>query len=229
MPAFIEGSTSKSSGRATTCSHQIRREKMMARLDFAPCCFANWPGRRIMKRVLCLLLFALCGCAQIPKGVVAVERFDVQRYLGTWYEIARLDHSFERGLINITATYSLNEDGSLRVVNRGFDPKLNRWKEAEGRGYFVSRSDIGQLRVSFFGPFYGGYNILEIDEPNYSYAIICGNSRSYLWILARQPRLPETVMASLTQKAKNLGFDTDALIYVPQRDMPAKQDAGGGK
>ena len=182
-----------------------------------------------MKRVLCLLLFGLCGCAQIPRGVNAVEGFDVQRYLGTWYEIARLDHSFERGLINITATYSLNEDGSLRVVNRGFDPKLNRWKEAEGRAFFVSRPDIGSLKVSFFWPFYGGYNILEIDEHSYSYVLICGNNRSYLWILAREPKISETVMASLTQKAKNLGFDTDALIYVQQKNMANHQDTNDGK
>jgi apolipoprotein D and lipocalin family protein len=182
-----------------------------------------------MKRALCLLLLGLCGCAQIPKGVIAVKGFDAQRFLGTWYEIARLDHSFERGLINITATYSLNEDGSLRVVNRGFDPKLNSWKEAEGRAYFVSGSDMGRLKVSFFGPFYGGYNILEIDKHNYSYALICGNRRSYLWILARQPKLSETVMVFLTQKAKNLGFDTDALIYVQQKDMANKQETGDGK
>ena len=172
-----------------------------------------------MKRALFLLLFGVCGCVQLPEGLMAIKGFDMQRYLGTWYEIARLDHSFERGLINVTATYSLNENGSLRVVNRGFDPKLNSWKEAEGRAFFVSRSDIGRLKVSFFGPFYGGYNILEIDEHNYSYALICGNSRSYLWILAREPKLSETVMASLTQKAKNLGFDTDALIYVQQKEM----------
>ena len=171
-----------------------------------------------MKSALCLFLSGLCGCAQIPEGVIAVKGFDVQRYLGTWYEIARLDHSFERGLINVTATYSLKEDGSLRVVNRGFDPKLSRWKEAEGRAHFVSGSDQGRLKVSFFGPFYGGYNILEIDEPNYSNALICGNSRSYLWILARQPKLSEAVRALFTQKAKSLGFDTDALIYVEQKD-----------
>ena len=182
-----------------------------------------------MKRVLCLLVLGLCGCAQIPKGVIAVKGFDVQRYLGTWYEIARLDHSFERGLINVTATYSLNEDGSLRVINRGFDPKLNRWRQAEGRAHFVSGSDIGRLKVSFFRPFYGGYNILELDERNYSYALICGNSRSYLWILAKQPKLPETVLASLTQKAKDLGFNTDALIYVQQKNMANKQDPGDGK
>jgi apolipoprotein D and lipocalin family protein len=167
-----------------------------------------------MKRILCLMLLGLCGCAQIPHGVFAVTRFDVQRYLGTWYEIARLDHSFERGLINVTATYSINDDGSLRVVNRGFDLKRHTWKQAEGRAYFVSRPDTGSLKVSFFWPFYGGYNIIDLDEQNYSYVLICGNSRSYLWILAREPQLSKAVMASLTQKAKALGFDIDALIYV---------------
>jgi len=181
-----------------------------------------------MKRILCILLLGLCGCAQIPKGVVAVAGFDVQRYLGTWYEIARLDHSFERGLINVSATYSLNDNGSLRVVNRGFDPKRNRWKQVVGRAYFVSRPDIGRLKVSFFRPFYGGYNILDLDEQNYSYVLLCGNKRSYLWILAREPKLAETVKASLIQKAKKLGFDTDALIYVQQKNMGDKQNTSGG-
>jgi apolipoprotein D and lipocalin family protein len=182
-----------------------------------------------MKKILCFLLFGLCGCAQIPKGLIAVKGFEVNRYLGTWYEIARLDHSFERGLINVTATYSLNMDGSLRVVNRGFDPKMNNWKEVTGRAYFVSQKDIGQFKVSFFRPFYGGYNILEIDEPNYSYALICGNSKSYLWILARQSKLSETVIASLTQKAKDLGFDAGALIYVEHKHTANKQDTGVGQ
>lgn len=172
-----------------------------------------------MKKILCMLLFAVCGCARIPEGVVAVKGFDVQRYLGTWYEIARLDHSFERGLINVTAGYSLNEDGSLRVVNRGFDPVKNRWKEAVGRARFVSGPDMGRLKVSFFGPFYGGYNIIDLDERGYSYVLICGNDRSYLWILARTPRLPEPVKTSLVQKAKDLGFATDSLIYVQQQGV----------
>ena len=172
-----------------------------------------------MKRSLWLLLAGLCGCAHIPKGLIAVKGFDSQRYLGTWYEIARLDHSFEKGLINVTATYSLKEDGSLRVVNRGFDPKQNRWKEAEGRARFIAGSDQGRLKVSFFRPFDGGYNIIEIDEQNYSYALVCGNNRSYLWILARKPELSATVTASLVQKARNLGFDTNALIHVQQQKM----------
>ena len=171
-----------------------------------------------MRTFLCLLLLGICGCVKIPAGVSAVKGFDVQRYLGTWYEIARLDHSFERGLINVSATYTLNEDGSVRVINRGFDPKLKRWKEAEGRARFVAGSDLGRLKVSFFWPFYGGYNIIALDERDYSYALVCGNSRSYLWILARQPELPATTMGALTQKASALGFDTNALIYVQQKN-----------
>ena len=172
-----------------------------------------------MKKALYLLLLGIYGCVQIPEGAVAVKGFDAQRYLGTWYEIARLDHSFERGLVNVTANYSMNKDGSLRVLNRGFDPKRHRWKEAEGRAYFITGADVGRLKVSFFGPFYGGYNIIGIDERNYSYALVCGSSRSYLWILARQPELSETVKAVLTQKAKDLGFDTGALIYVQQKNI----------
>jgi apolipoprotein D and lipocalin family protein len=183
----------------------------------------------IMKTTLCLLLLGLCGCAHIPEGFTAVKGFDVQRYLGTWHEIARLDHSFERGLINVTAVYSLREDGSLRVVNRGFDPKQNRWKEAEGRAHFVSGADQGRLKVSFFGPFYGGYNILELDQSNYSYALICGNNRSYLWILAREPKLSGAVTASLLQKAKSLGFDTNALIFVQQENAASKQGPSSSK
>jgi len=182
-----------------------------------------------MRRILCLLLVGMCGCAHIPDGVVAVKNFDAQRYLGTWYEIARLDHSFERGLVNVSATYSLRKDGGLRVMNRGFDPKLNRWKEAEGRAYFVAGRDQGRLKVSFFGPFYGGYNIIALDERDYAHALICGNSRSYLWILARQPQLSAAALADLTARARALGFDTNALIYVQQQNTSDRQPPGNGK
>ena len=175
-----------------------------------------------MKRTLCLMLLGMCGCVQIPEGVEAVQGFDVNRYLGTWHEIARLDHSFERGLVCVNATYSLNEDGSLRVVNRGYDPERKVWKEATGRAYFISGSDIGRLKVSFFWPFYGGYNIIELDKSDYSYALVCGNTRSYLWILARQTELPETVKTALTQKARSLGFNTEALIQVRHDDVVGK-------
>jgi apolipoprotein D and lipocalin family protein len=176
-----------------------------------------------MKMFICLMtLFCLAGCVGIPDGVVAVKGFDVNRYVGTWYEIARLDHSFERGLTNVSATYSLNADGSVKVINRGFDPARKAWKEAEGKAYFVESPDTGRLKVSFFGPFYGGYNIIGLDKENYSYVLICGNDRSYLWILARKPVIDEAVRISLVEKAKGLGFNTDALIYVDHKEINRK-------
>jgi apolipoprotein D and lipocalin family protein len=176
-----------------------------------------------MKKFMCLLsLFCLSGCVGIPDGVEAIKGFDAQRYMGVWYEIARLDHSFERGLINVSATYSINKDGSVKVINRGFDSARKIWKEAEGKAYFIEGPDVGRLKVSFFGPFYGGYNIIELDKQDYSYVLICGNDRSYLWILARQPVLDEVIKTALVKKAKDLGFNTDELIYV-QHDNSSKK------
>jgi len=142
----------------------------------------------------------------------------LSRYLGTWYEIARLDHSFERGLTRVTATYSLREDGGIKVVNRGFDARKQEWREAIGKAYFVESPDIGRLKVSFFGPFYGGYNIIDLDKENYSYALVSGPTRAYLWILARDQKLEPSVLNHLVNKAKALGFATEQLIYVDQSD-----------
>jgi apolipoprotein D and lipocalin family protein len=175
-----------------------------------------------MKKALLLLLFYLSGCTLTPEGIIAVRGFNLQRYLGTWYEIARLDHSFERGLTHVRADYKLYDDGTLQVLNRGFDPQTKKWKAVEGRGRFAVEPDLGRLKVSFFGPFYGGYNILALDDRDYAYALVCGSDRSYLWILARRPELPDAVIASLVQKAKALGFATDALLFVEQdpRTLP---------
>lgn len=161
----------------------------------------------------CLVTLLLAGCAGIPDGVEAVKGFDVNRYLGTWYEIARLDHSFERGLSRVQAEYTLRDDGGISVANTGFDRRNNVWKKATGKAYFVERPDVGRLKVSFFGPFYGGYNILELDSE-YSRALVCGPSRKYLWILARRPQMEENVKAGLVEKARRLGFDTSKLIFV---------------
>ena len=154
------------------------------------------------------------GCTGIPDGTQAVTGFELDRYLGTWYEVARLDHSFERGMSNITANYSMRDDGGVSVVNRGYKVEEGKWDEAKGKAYFIGDTDVGQLKVSFFGPFYGAYNILELDKDDYQYALISGPNRDYLWILARSPTLDQHIMSALVDKAKSLNFPTDELIYV---------------
>lgn len=163
---------------------------------------------------LVLAALAVAACTGVPKGTTVVSGFELDRYLGTWYEIARLDHRFERGLTNVSANYSVREDGGVQVVNRGFSAKKGEWNEAIGKAYFVDTPDVGRLKVSFFGPFYGGYNILELDRENYQYALVAGPDRSYLWILARSPDLSEAVVLSLVAKARDLDFPVDELIYV---------------
>jgi apolipoprotein D and lipocalin family protein len=164
--------------------------------------------------VACLLV--LTGCVGIPDNVEAVHGFELQRYLGKWYEIARLDHSFERNLISVTADYSLREEGGIRVVNRGFNTRSGKWEQAEGRGYILDQPDIGRLKVSFFGPFYSGYNIIALDKQHYRYAMVCGPNRSYLWILARQRTLDKQTMSRLLEQARDHGFAVEQLIFVPQ-------------
>ena len=180
---------------------------------------ANGRGLHRMKRFvskMALILGALlaAGCTGLPDGVTPVAGFDVERYLGTWYEIARLDHRFERGLEKISANYSYREDGGIRVVNRGFDSARGQWKEAEGKAFFIGDAQTGRLKVSFFGPFYGSYNIIELDHAGYHYALVCGPDMSYLWILARQPDLDRDIVDKLVDRAATLGFDTGKLIYV---------------
>ncbi|MFC1839969.1 lipocalin family protein [Thermodesulfobacteriota bacterium] len=166
------------------------------------------------KKIFILTLILLGGCVNIPDTLTPVSNFNLDRYLGTWHEIVRLDHSFERGLEKVSAQYTPRDDGGVKVVNRGFDPVKNKWKEAVGKAYFVESSDTGRLKVSFFGPFYGGYNIIELDQKEYSYAVVCGSKKSYLWILAREPYMDKALLDKLILKVKNYGFKTDELIYV---------------
>jgi len=168
-----------------------------------------------LKFLLFLLLPPfMTACTGIPEGVRPVSSFELDRYLGKWYEIARLDHSFERGLQQVTAEYSLREDGGVHVLNRGFSTLKDEWDEAEGKAYFVEDEDTGYLKVSFFGPFYGSYIIFELDQADYSYAFISGPDTSYLWLLAREPTVDEEVMALFRERSSSLGFDLDELILV---------------
>ncbi len=175
-----------------------------------------------MKNIACIrcLLFCcislLAGCVSLPEHLRPVADFELSRYLGHWYEIARLDHSFERGLQQVTADYSLRPDGGVKVINRGYSVDDQRWREAEGRAYFVETPDQGFLKVSFFGPFYGSYVILELDHTAYRYALVAGPNRSFLWILARTPTLTPEILDSLIGKARAMGFATDQLIFPEQ-------------
>jgi len=163
---------------------------------------------------LSVLLLILTACTGKPDGVVAVKDFELDRYLGKWYEIARLDHSFERGLSNITAEYSLRDDGGVKVINSGFSKEDNEWQQAEGKAFFVDETDSGHLKVSFFGPFYGSYIVFELEKKAYQYAFVSGPDTSYLWLLARTPQVDEKVTQQFVKRSQELGFDTSKLIYV---------------
>lgn len=171
-----------------------------------------------MRIFLCVVFCCgLQGCLGAPEGVAPVKDFDINRYLGKWYEVARLDHSFERGLSGVTAEYSMREDGGVRVMNsgvlRGAEGSEAR-SEAEGRAYFVEGSDLGYLKVSFFGPFFGSYIVFELDTEDYQYAFVAGNNTHYLWLLARTPEVSDEVMARFIEQSSALGFATDELIFV---------------
>jgi len=156
----------------------------------------------------------LGGCASVPEGLQPVSGFEVDRYRGTWYEIARLDHSFERGLSKVTAEYSRRDDGGIQVVNRGYDAQRGKWCEARAVARFAGSTDVASLKVTFFWPFSGAYNVIVLDQEGYNYAMVTGSSRDYLWILARQKRLDPAIQNELLAKAKEWGFRTEDLIFV---------------
>ncbi len=168
-----------------------------------------------MRYFLIGFIVLLSGCVGIPDGIAPVKDFQAERYLGTWYEIARLDHSFERGMQHVTADYSLREDGGIKVINRGFKQAKQEWAEAEGKAYFVEDSQTGYLKVSFFGPFYGAYIVFDLGA-NYEYSLVTSSNQSYLWLLSRTPQLDPTQQQRLIKRMTELGFATDKLIFVDQ-------------
>ncbi|WP_300672788.1 lipocalin family protein [Desulfoluna sp.] len=173
-----------------------------------------------MKKLSIAIILFLTGCVGMPENVKPVDHFKPEKYMGTWYEIARLDHSFERGLSRVTADYSMRDDGGIRVLNRGYSAEENAWKEAEGKAYFVGDSDQGYLKVSFFRPFYGAYIVFDLDHGNYQHALVCGPDTSYLWLLARSPKIHPDLKERLIEKAKKMGFQTDTLIFVDHEKLP---------
>jgi apolipoprotein D and lipocalin family protein len=173
-----------------------------------------------MHHLLLLVLALLTACTGVPDGIQPVSGFQPERYLGRWYEIARLDHSFERGMSRVTAEYRQRDDGGLEVVNRGYLADSKIWKEAVGKAYFVEGPDQGYLKVSFFGPFYGSYVVFELDQKDYRYALVSGPDRSYLWLLARSPTLDAATRDRLVARAAATGFDTSKLIFVDHSPIP---------
>ena len=170
------------------------------------------------------LVLLVTGCEEKkPQKVTPVENFKLNEYLGTWYEIVRLEHRFEKGMEAISATYSMREDGGVKVLNKGYKTEEKEWSEAEGKAYFVKSPNEGFLKVSFFGPFYGSYIVMDTDYKTYT--MISGPDLSYFWILSRKPTLDEKTLDRLLAKAKEAGFDTSKLIY-PDQSMNASMNNG---
>lgn len=158
-----------------------------------------------------LFFLTISGCTQLPEPVKPVKPFELNKYLGTWYEVARLDHSFEENLTQVTAEYSMRKDGGVRVINSGINKKTGERKTAEGKAYFIGKSNVGRLKVSFFGPFYGSYNIAKLDQ-SYTMALIVGPTLDYAWILSRSPTPARQKCQSYFQAAKKIGITSDQWI-----------------
>ena len=167
----------------------------------------------ISSTVIILISVMLFSCSSIPKGLTAIHQFDKNKYLGKWYEIARLDFKFERNLNNTTAEYSINPNGTIKVVNKGYNTKTNEWKTATGKAKFRKDETVAMLKVSFFGPFYSGYNVVAIDKE-YKYALVAGKNLKYLWILSRDTTIPGDVKKKYLELAQSVGYKINDLIWV---------------
>lgn len=162
--------------------------------------------------IIGFLIFNSCSVG-IPKGATAIKNFNSEKYLGRWYEIARFDYKFEKNMDNVTANYSLNPDGTIKVQNRGYDYVKKEWKESIGEARFVNDQSEARLKVSFFKPIWAGYNVIDIDD-DYQNALVVGNSTKYIWILSRNKEIPNSIKERFLVKAQKLGYNTDNLIWV---------------
>ncbi|EML1554678.1 TPA: lipocalin family protein [Enterobacter hormaechei] len=169
----------------------------------------------VIAAVTAAFLVVACSSPTPPPGVTVVSNFDAQRFLGTWYEIARMDHQFERGLEKVTASYSARDDGGIQVINRGYNPDRQMWQQSVGQSYFTGASNRAAMKISFIGPFYGGYNVIALDRE-YRHALVCGPDRNYLWLLSRTPTIPAEMKQQMLDIATRQGFDVTKLIWVQQ-------------
>lgn len=171
---------------------------------------------KLLTKAVLLTTFVLtlnaCKSVKVPDGVEVVENFEAKKYMGEWYEIARFDFKFEKDMSNVTANYTLNDDGSVKVVNKGYNYVKQKWQEKEGKAKFIDRKDQGALKVSFFGPFYSGYNVVAMD-PNYENVLVFGETTDYIWILSRNKTIPEKVKQKFLDKAKAKGYDLNRLVW----------------
>lgn len=190
---------------------------MKANLNDGSITTSSTKGRWLVLGVAALLgATLLSGCAvSPPKGIQPVSNFDLNKYLGKWYEIARIDHRFERGLVGTSAEYSLNDDGTVKVTNRGYNPEKRAWKESIGKAKFLGEPTTAALKVSFFGPFYGGYNVVYLDDA-YQTALVIGNDASYFWLLSRSSTMDAEKYNDLMKKAEGFGVDISKVMKVPQ-------------
>jgi len=175
--------------------------------------------KRILTSIL-LLSLIIVGCSQNEgmERIKTVDQLELDQFLGTWYEIARFDHSFERGLEGVTATYSMREDGKIKVLNQGYKGGLEGpHKQAIGKAKIPDLSQPGKLKVSFFWIFYADYYVMELDEENYQWALIGSSSENYLWILSRKPQLEEFAKNHLLAKMKDRGYAKENLIWVQHK------------
>lgn len=156
-----------------------------------------------------------CKAVKVPKNVTVVKPFDAKKYMGVWYEIARFDFKHEKDLKNVTATYALNDDGSVKVVNKGYNYVKDKWQEAVGKAKFIGDTNEAALKVSFFGPFYSGYNVVSMD-PAYENVLVFGESKDYIWILSRSKTIPHEVKDKFLQIARDAGYDLKRLVWTQQ-------------
>lgn len=161
-------------------------------------------------------VFGIFHKQALPKGAMPVTDFDIEKYLGRWYEIARMDYFWEKKfLTNVYAEYSPNEDGTVDVVNTGYNEKKEEWSSYEGEARFRTENNVAALEVSFFGGAWAGYNVVSIDE-DYQYALVFGRNLDYLWFLSKDKEMPKEIKNKYVEMALEVGYDVSKIHWTPQ-------------